>query len=83
MSAESKCPFTGVGTPSKFPTGRGTSNRDWWPNSLNLKILSSFILFPNTFSINFCDFGPCTAKVSIFDSLIFTFNTFIESSRRK
>ncbi len=40
MSAESKCPFTGTGTPSKFPTGRGTSNRDWWPNSLNLKILS-------------------------------------------
>ena len=40
MSAESKCPFTGVGTPPKFPTGRGTSNRDWWPNSLNLKILS-------------------------------------------
>ncbi len=37
---QSKCPFTGVGTPSKFPTGRGTSNRDWWPNSLNLKILS-------------------------------------------
>ncbi len=36
----SKCPFTGAGTPSKFPTGRGTSNRDWWPNSLNLKILS-------------------------------------------
>ena len=41
MSAEkSKCPFTGVGTPPKHPTGRGTSNRDWWPNSLNLKILS-------------------------------------------
>ena len=40
MSEQSKCPFTGAGTPSKFPTGRGTSNRDWWPNSLNLKILS-------------------------------------------
>ena len=40
MSEQSKCPFTGVGTPPKFPTGRGTSNRDWWPNSLNLKILS-------------------------------------------
>ena len=36
----SKCPFTGAGTSPKFPTGRGTSNRDWWPNSLNLKILS-------------------------------------------
>ena len=40
MSEKSKCPFTGVGTPPKFPTGKGTSNRDWWPNSLNLKILS-------------------------------------------
>ena len=36
----SKCPFTGIGTPPKHPTGKGTSNRDWWPNSLNLKILS-------------------------------------------
>ena len=40
MSEQSKCPYTGAGTPPKFPTGRGTSNRDWWPNSLNLKILS-------------------------------------------
>ena len=37
---QSKCPFTGAGSPSKQPAGRGTSNRDWWPNSLNLKILS-------------------------------------------
>ena len=40
IKEQSKCPFTGTGTPSKYPTGRGTSNRDWWPNSLNLKILS-------------------------------------------
>ena len=41
MSSEiSKCPFTGVGTPPKNPTGRGTTNRDWWPNALNLKVLS-------------------------------------------
>ncbi len=37
---QSKCPFTGAGTPPKHPTGKGTTNRDWWPNSLNLKILS-------------------------------------------
>ena len=30
MTEESKCPVTGRG---------GTSNRDWWPNQLNLKIL--------------------------------------------
>ena len=37
---QSKCPFTGVGTPPKHPTGKGQTNKDWWPNSLNLKILS-------------------------------------------
>ena len=37
MSEDSKCPVTG-GTHN--PTaGGGTSNRDWWPNQLNLKIL--------------------------------------------
>lgn len=34
---ESKCPVTGRrGNPI---SGAGTSNRDWWPNQLNLKIL--------------------------------------------
>ena len=33
----SKCPFSG-GTQTQV-TGTGTSNRDWWPNQLNLKIL--------------------------------------------
>ncbi|WP_047286239.1 catalase/peroxidase HPI [Pseudomonas protegens] len=32
MSNESKCPF-------KHTAGQGTSNRDWWPGQLNLKIL--------------------------------------------
>ncbi len=32
MSDESKCPF-------KHTAGQGTSNRDWWPGQLNLKIL--------------------------------------------
>jgi catalase-peroxidase len=37
MSDASKCPVTGR---TKNPTaGGGTSNRDWWPNQLNLKIL--------------------------------------------
>ena len=35
LKEKSKCPFTGVGTPAKHPTGKGTSNRDWCPNSLN------------------------------------------------
>ena len=37
MSNESKCPVTG-GT-SHQVTGKGTSNQDWWPNQLNLRIL--------------------------------------------
>ncbi|NIT41785.1 MAG: hypothetical protein GTN46_09930, partial [Gammaproteobacteria bacterium] len=33
----SNCPVTGG---ANNPTaGRGTSNRDWWPNQLNLNIL--------------------------------------------
>lgn len=34
---EMKCPVTGH--TSKGIAGSGTSNRDWWPNQLNLKIL--------------------------------------------
>ncbi|MFA5374172.1 MAG: catalase/peroxidase HPI [Dehalococcoidia bacterium] len=37
MADESKCPVTG--RRSKPISGGGTSNRDWWPNQLNLKIL--------------------------------------------
>ncbi len=37
MDNEKKCPVTGrTGRPI---AGGGTSNRDWWPNQLNLKIL--------------------------------------------
>jgi catalase-peroxidase len=34
---EGKCPVTGLGGGSS--AGGGTSNRDWWPNQLNLDIL--------------------------------------------
>ena len=37
MTDESKCPVTG--RTSKPIAGGGRSNRDWWPNQLNLKIL--------------------------------------------
>jgi len=37
MSSETKCPVTGK---TRQPAaGKGTSNRDWWPNQLNIKIL--------------------------------------------
>ncbi|MBE9140407.1 catalase/peroxidase HPI [Nodosilinea sp. LEGE 07088] len=35
--ATGACPF--VGSPQAFVAGSGTSNRDWWPNQLNLNIL--------------------------------------------
>ena len=34
---ENECPVTGKA--HEHMTARGTSNRDWWPNQLNLKIL--------------------------------------------
>ncbi len=37
MDEEKKCPVTGATGQKDF--SRGTTNRDWWPNQLNLKIL--------------------------------------------
>ncbi|WP_191600890.1 catalase/peroxidase HPI [Marinomonas algicola] len=39
MSNESKCPFNHTATGSNQSADRGTSNKDWWPNQLNLKLL--------------------------------------------
>ncbi len=37
VNESSKCPFMGGAV--KFTAGTGTSNEDWWPNQLNLRIL--------------------------------------------
>ena len=37
MNEDSKCPITGKS--GRTTAGRGTSNRDWWPNQLKLDIL--------------------------------------------
>ena len=37
MNEDSKCPVTGGA--NKQANGRGTTNRDWWPNQLRLEIL--------------------------------------------
>ncbi len=37
VNESSKCPF--MGGARKYTAGTGTSNRDWWPNQLNLGIL--------------------------------------------
>ncbi|MGA0111155.1 MAG: catalase/peroxidase HPI [Chthoniobacterales bacterium] len=41
MTAELKCPFNhGKATGAPVAAGMGPTNRDWWPNQLNLKMLS-------------------------------------------
>lgn len=40
MSNEPKCPFNHGQMTGSAVSGRGPSNRDWWPNALNLKMLS-------------------------------------------
>ena len=35
MDSEAKCPYTGPGAPGS----KGTYNRDWWPNQIDLKVL--------------------------------------------
>ena len=49
----SKCPYHGEGIPQKHPTGKGQTNRDWWPNSLNLKVLSQHSELVNPFDKKF------------------------------
>ncbi len=45
MSDEKKCPVTGKS--NSQGAGGGTSNRDWWPNQLNLNILHQHSLKSN------------------------------------
>lgn len=51
---EKKCPVTGHS--SKSSTG-GTTNRDWWPNQLNLKVLhqNSKLSDPNDENFNYAE----------------------------
>ncbi len=39
MSSEARCPVTGKTAMHEHPAGAGTSNQDWWPNQLHLKML--------------------------------------------
>jgi catalase-peroxidase len=48
---ELKCPVTGK--TSKSISGGGTSNRDWWPNQLNLKILHQNSTLSNPLGTDF------------------------------
>ncbi|KAF0215537.1 MAG: hypothetical protein FD178_1636 [Ignavibacteria bacterium] len=48
MSNESKCPVT-----SRTSAGKGTTNKDWWPNQLNLGILHQHSPASNPMDKNF------------------------------
>ena len=51
MSENSKCPVTGR---TSIPTsGGGTTNRDWWPNQLNLHILHQHSSLSNPMGAEF------------------------------
>ena len=50
-NGESKCPFTGGML--KRSAGGGTSNRDWWPNLLNLNILRQHSSLSNPMEAEF------------------------------
>ncbi|MDD0977174.1 catalase/peroxidase HPI [Pseudomonas fontis] len=51
MSNDAKCPFSGGGMP------KATTNQDWWPNQLNLKILQqhSPLSSPMDTAFNYAD----------------------------
>jgi catalase-peroxidase len=51
MSNEGKCPVTGMTRPQA--AGRGTSNRDWWPNQVNLTILHQHSAMSNPMGDSF------------------------------
>ncbi|MCB1183964.1 catalase/peroxidase HPI [bacterium] len=51
MSGNGKCPVTGHG--SQPVAGGGTSNRDWWPNQLNLGILHQHSALGNPLGAEF------------------------------
>jgi catalase-peroxidase len=51
MGKESRCPVTGK--IAKTAGGSGTTNRDWWPNKINLKILHQHSSKSNPMSEDF------------------------------
>ena len=48
-----KCPVTGK-TASVHAAANGTSNRDWWPNQLNLRVLHQHTPAGNPLGKGFC-----------------------------
>jgi len=51
LSDQGRCPVTG--TTPRQPAKKGTSNLDWWPNQLNLKILHQHSALSNPLGADF------------------------------
>ena len=51
MTSESKCPFSGGA--SKNAVASATTNADWWPNQLNVKLLNQHCPLSNPMGDNF------------------------------
>ena len=51
MQSDNKCPVMHGAMTSN--NNKGTSNRDWWPNQLNLSILHQHNSKSNPMSLNF------------------------------
>ena len=51
VNESSRCPF--MGGPTHYTAGSGTSNRDWWPNRLNLNILRQHASLSNPMDEDF------------------------------
>jgi catalase-peroxidase len=51
MEKDGKCPVTGK--TQKHAAGRGTTNRDWWPNQVNLKVLHQHSAMSNPMGEDF------------------------------
>ncbi|MDD3719657.1 MAG: catalase/peroxidase HPI [Actinomycetota bacterium] len=62
MNEESRCPVTGATGP--LATGRGLSNRDWWPDQLNLRILHQHSSKSNPMGEDF-DYAKEFAKLDL------------------
>ncbi|MFC3148458.1 catalase/peroxidase HPI [Piscinibacterium candidicorallinum] len=65
MAEVSKCPFHhSAGSAAASPVGRGTTNRDWWPNQLNLGILHQHHPASNPMDPGF-DYRKAFAKLDL------------------
>ncbi|MHB9027344.1 MAG: catalase/peroxidase HPI [Candidatus Latescibacterota bacterium] len=51
MLEDAKCPVTGKS--ARLTAGSGISNRDWWPNQLNLKVLHQHSALSNPMGADF------------------------------